>query len=227
MKKYLLVLVMALISASVINAQESYKPGAGSFSLEVGFSPFAANGSAISLPSGSLTGIYSLNDAIAIRLGLGFSQTSASTDDKTNKIKGSYSETEFSITPGIVYSFAGTAKLTPYAGAEFLIGSTGSFGERESNYGSNNSSKTTRTNMDLNGDRFGINTFGIGVFTGFNYYFAKNLYIGAEVGLGYTSVSLKDGEITQGTTATKYENESTASAIGFHATPTLRLGWAF
>jgi hypothetical protein len=160
-------------------------------------------------------------------VGLGFSRESESYDNKSPKNKGSYSKTTFSIIPGIVYSFAGTAKLTPYAGAEFLIGSVGSSGVIENNYGSNSSTETTATNIDQNSNRVGFNTFGIGVFTGFNYYFAKNLYIGAEVGFGYRSTSLKDGEVTVGSSATKYEDESSSSAIGFHATPTLRLGWTF
>jgi hypothetical protein len=221
MKKHLLVLVMTLVSISVINAQESYKPEAGSISVEVGFSPFHSNGDAISLPNGSLTGIYSLSDEIAIRLGLGFARVSESADDKNNT-KGSYSETTFLITPGIVYSFAGTAKLAPYIGAQFLIASEGSYGEIEKS-----STTTTGTNVDQNGNRFGFNKFGIGAFTGFNYYFAKNLYIGAEVGLGYLSTSRKDGEVSQNGVATKYEDEYSESTIGFYATPALRLGWAF
>ena len=231
MKK--IVFTAALFAASVIavNAQESYKPEVGSFGVEVAISPLAGS---VDFQQGlqydnNIAGqakvSYYLNDKIGIRLGLGFG-TSSTKDDNGKSgddlRRTSSSRSNFSILPAFTYSFEGTERLTPYVGAGFAFGSCSI--ESVSEVGK---VKTTTTNS---GNRF--NTFGFNVFTGFNYFFAKNLYVGVEVGIGFDSQKFKNQKVSvTGDPAwvapAKPTNSSKNSSFGFIVNPILRLGWSF
>jgi hypothetical protein len=250
MKKYLIVL--AMITAYVIagNAQESsvqessvqqgstfrsgvlqnstpkssVKPEKGSLSLEVGFSPLDVEGKNVQLQNEQLRLIYSVSDKVGIRLGIGFDTHTESDDngqpsDEWTKTTTKTSQVSFA--PGIVYNFAGTERLTPYLGVEAVIATRSATTIAEA--------KDFKQEIRNEGDLF--NTFGLGVFSGFNYYFANRLYIGAEVGLALENKSLKNTIIettTGGRTETvEPKNTGTRTTIGTVVTPSLRLGWAF
>lgn len=224
MKKYLLMAVLATGMLSFVSAQNTYKPAAGSFTLETSFTPFAVYGNVID--AAGLTGIYSLSDNLAIRAGLGFNWNSdywknGETGDKLLSETGN--SFAISFTPAFVYSFAGTPRLTPYIGAglgiDYLTTSHkseyNSITEKDSNIGTN--------------DGFG---FHIGGFSGFNYYFAQNLYIGVELNLTFSTVSIPNqktvysGQNAPSTPAESKDKQGNYN-IGFGATPSLRLGWTF
>jgi len=222
--KKILVAVM-LIAAVAVNAQ-SFKPEAGKLGMELQVSGLTDVSLQDGMPGvGKLVLTYSFTDEIGFRLGFGFSSESTSDDNglsapATNR-KTETSESSFMVSPGIVYSFAGTEKLTPYVGAEFGVGST-SYTEEETVNSGSGDVKTKEENTKKN-----FNAFGLGVFAGFNYYFAKNIYIGAECGLGFSSLSLKKWKITSPTSTTESKDEISGSAFGVSVNPALRLGWVF
>jgi opacity protein-like surface antigen len=223
MKKVLVIAVMTACMFSLVSAQEKYKPVAGDFSLEVGFAPF---GSTI-INDGALAGFFHFSDNVALRVGLGFG---FGTDfkDKTGET-GDKLDTErksnfgLSISPGIVYSFKGTPRLTPYIGAGLNVGFRSTTEKTE------NGSVTKKVNHVGGFDTF---TFGLGVGTGFNYYVAKNLYVGAEVDLGFDFISYPNEKTTysgNGAPSNDAENKAKHRGmdIGINAYPLLRLGWTF
>jgi hypothetical protein len=225
MKKYLIVL--AMITGSVIagNAQEnSVKPEQGNLSLEVGFSPLDVEGKNVQLQNEQLRLIYLISDRVGIRLGIGFGTNTESDDngqpnDEWTKTTTKTSQVAFS--PGIVYNFAGTERLTPYLGVEAVIATSSANTIAEA--------KDFKQEIRNEGDLF--NTFAIGVFSGFNYYFAGKLYIGAEVGFALENKSLKNTiiETTSGgrTETVEPKNTGIRTTVGMTVTPSLRLGWAF
>jgi hypothetical protein len=250
MKKYFIVLVMITVSVIAGNAQEnsvqessvqqgstfrsgvlpistlksSEKPEKGSLSLEVGFSPLDVEGKNIQLQNEQLRLIYLVSDRVGIRFGIGFNTNTESDDngqpgDEWTKTTTKNSQVAFA--PGIVYNFAGTERLTPYLGVEAIIATRSATIIAEA--------KDFKQEIRNEGDLF--NTFALGVFSGFNYYFAGNLYIGAEVGLALEHQSLKNTIIettTGGRTETvEPKNTVTRTTIGMVVTPSLRLGWAF
>jgi opacity protein-like surface antigen len=173
MKKVLVIAVMTACMFSLVSAQEKYKPVAGDFSLEVGFAPF---GSTI-INDGALAGFFHFSDNVALRIGLGFGvgsefKSNGETGDKLQ----SYRESNFRVRlePGIVYSFKGTPRLSPYFGVGIGIGFATHSEKTEAGY-------TTKVSNTYENDGISL---GLGIGTGFNYYIAKNLYLGAEVGLG-------------------------------------------
>ena len=206
MKKFLVIAASMMMTAFAANAQEAqaqteetaaqassaYKPEANRLTVEVGFNPFAGS-SATTLENGRLNASYSLNENLALRAGLGFGfQSEKDKDD--NKT----STNSFSFAPGVVYSFEGTDRFTPYVGGELVVGTS--------------KSKTDNGNTEVETakDMF----FGVQAFTGMNYYFAKNLYVGVEIGLAFRFD--KDRLSEDKTTTFKP-----------YAQPAVRLGWTF
>jgi len=206
----------------VVATQEgSFKPEVGTFQVEVGFAPLQVN--SVFLQGGQLKVAYSVNEKFGVRLGLGFGTYTETEDDKAEEwTKTTESTSRFSLAPGVTYSFEGTNKLAPYVGAELTFATTSNKNtvERKSGY----KSVTKNSGSPLN-------TFGVGVFTGFNYYFAKNLFVGVEVGIGteFSSVKNRSVEVTNNGETTTTEDKSESGSFNFraYANPALRLGWAF
>jgi outer membrane protein W len=224
MKKIFIVLAVVTVGVITSNAQDSVKPGKGSFSLEAGFSPFSTEGENIQLHGGQIRAIYSVTDKIGVRLGLGFNVTSESNDNGQNReywAKETNSFSSISFTPGIIYSFSGTDKLTPYIGGEVIFATSSANKVEESD----DSKTVTRNDGGL------FNTLGLGLFSGFNYYFARNLYVGAEIGLSLESYSLKNTviEATSGgqTQTMEPKDKASLTSLGTVCTPAIRLGWVF
>ena len=232
MKNFVLSAVLFAASVVAVHAQESYKPEIGSFGVELEVSPFlGVVGFQQGLQfdeniAGQIKGFYVLDQKIGVRLGLGFGRGSGKEDNGESgddHSKQKISVTSFSILPGITYSFEGTERLAPYVGAEFAIGSC-------STKEINTEGKIKET-IKNEGDEL-FNTFGLNVFTGFNYYFAKNLYVGVEAGIGYDFVKLKhEKEKVKGMDGWKApekpKDSVTGSFFGFKVNPILRLGWTF
>jgi hypothetical protein len=193
-------------------------------SLEVGFSPLDVEGKNIQLQNEQLRLIYLVSDRVGIRFGIGF-DTGTTSDDNGQPsdewIKTTAKNLQIAFAPGIVYNFAGTEKLTPYFGVEAILATKSATIIAEA--------KDFKQEIKNEGDLF--NTFGLGVFSGFNYYFTGKLYIGAEAGFALKHESLKNTIIettTEGRTETvEPKNTVTRTTIGMAVTPSLRLGWSF
>ena len=122
--------------------------------------------------------------------------------------------------PGFEYHFTKYERISPYVGGEIgLLTSTAK-------------TKTDNTENDdkTESKRPGLG-FGVNVFTGVYVYLCKGLYLGFELGLGYDSMNYKRGTTTTVSGSTTTETDGTTSNLqsrfGFHATPSLRVGWNF
>ena len=212
--KKLLFIAAALFAASFANAQEEqnqnaeaipesasqnaangYKPESGSFSVEVAFTPFSTSDAPVALENGRLNGTYSFNDNLSLRLGLGWGVLTTETEQLGVEVKTH--NNVISIAPGIVYSFDGTARMTPYIGGELAFRHTSTYQEANGN----------------KGDKAKTNAVGLQAFTGMNYYFTQNAYVGVEFGFG----------VSYGKDA---DDKKTVSFAPY-AQPAIRLGWAF
>jgi len=218
MKKVLVIAVLTACMFNLVSAQEKYKPQAGDFSLEVGFAPFAKDGI---INDGNLAGFIHFTDRLALRIGLGFgfgSQVEDNGESGASLFKKTRSYFGFDLEPGIVYSFKGTTRLTPYIGGGLKFGllTTNQKWEEGNN-----------VQEVANGTGLEAFTFGLGCSTGFNYYFVKNLYIGAEVGLGLDYISYLNPKATSGSITTEYKGKNHELGFGISAQPLLRLGWTF
>ena len=223
---------MAAVLAGAISAsaQDSFKPEAGDFSLELNYTPGILSGNNSSagfkLPEYGVKGKLFVGDRFAVKLNLGFSTNS--TNDKTYITNSDNSvtttedisgRTSFSIMPGIEYHFGNYKRVSPYVGAAVGI----NVGNRVSrDITGNVSSKTVSP------------TFGFAVqaAAGVDVYICKGLYAGLEMGLGYGLDKTGRGKTssvdnTGATTESQGNSDSITSSFGFFATPSIRVGWFF
>ena len=230
MKKFIFIMAAVLAGAISASAQDSFKPEAGDFSLELNYTPGILSGNNSSagfkLPEYGLKGRLFVGDRFAVKLNLGFSTNS--TNDKTYITNSDNSvtttedisgRTSFSIMPGIEYHFGNYKRVSPYVGAAVGI----NVGNRVSrDITGNVSSKTVSP------------TFGFAVqaAAGVDVYICKGLYAGLEMGLGYGLDKTGRGKTssvdnTGATTESQGNSDSITSSFGFFATPSIRVGWFF
>lgn len=226
MKKFFLVAAMAAFVLTSVNAQNKYKPEAMTISTELSYSPGGATDGGFSLPEYGAKVRLHLNENMAVRLNLGLNTTSSKTTTfvpNGNEEIEEYNRTSlttFSFMPGFEYHFAKYERISPYVGGEIgLLTSTTK--TKSDNTEDDNYTETKRPGLG----------FGVNVFTGVDVYLCKGLYLGFELGLGYESLNTQRGSTTtvtgNTTNKTKGTESSLVSAFGFHATPSLRVGWCF
>lgn len=105
----------------------------------------------------------------------------------TNTKKDSY--TSFDINLGIEKHFKGSDRLSTYVGADILFGlKSASEESTDSPFGKT----TTITGSNSIQGKDGNKYFGVRFVTGADYYIAKKVYLGLEIGLSIVSESLKD-----------------------------------
>lgn len=227
MKKILFAAAATALVLTSAQAQEKFKPDAMTVSTELSYSPGGATDGGFSLPGYGAKVRLHLNEKMAVRLNLGLNTTSSKTTDftanGTNEETETYhrnTQTKFSIMPGFEYHFTKYERISPYVGGEIGILTSMT---KETDSSSNSDIKTVTKRPGLG--------FGINAFTGVDVYLCKGLYLGFELGLGYESMDNKRTR-TIHTTETGTTEDTGNQAIlqtdfGFHATPSLRVGWCF
>lgn len=175
---------------------------------------------------------YFLQDNLAARVTLGINNTkttdvvyeNADFSGGTGEVVNGSSNWQVGL--GAEYHFEGTDRLSPYVGADILIGGGKTTGEGTNVDGSDNYSK---------GDSYTVSNptsgMGLNLVAGTDYYFADNFYLGFELGLGFFSTKVKEGEYSStvgGTTVSGKTNaESKGTAIVNNSIGLFRLGWRF
>lgn len=227
MKKILFAAAAAALVLTSVQAQEKFKPDAMTVSTELSYSPGGATDGGFSLPGYGAKVRLHLNEKMAVRLNLGLNTTSSKTTEftpnGTNADIETYhrnTQTKFSIMPGFEYHFTKYERISPYVGGEIGILTSMT---KDTDSSSNSDIKTVIKRPGLG--------FGINAFTGVDVYLCKGLYLGFELGLGYESMDTKRTQTTHttetGTTEDKGNQATLQTDFGFHATPSLRVGWCF
>jgi outer membrane protein W len=211
------------------------------FSLEGGLS-LNSNANTFSAPM--LKFRYFANDNIAARLGImhsssrdiykvyGADSDGFPTKDSTGTQTVKNAETWISL--GASYHFSQMERLSPYVSLDVLIG-FGSSNEEWEDYdspsgpavlggdaGDGDYLRGSNATVELAG-----NGFGIGLGAGFDYYFAENVFLGAELGFNLTSMQDRGGEVTVGSMTVDILPMGSNLNIANSASATLRLGWRF
>lgn len=230
MKKFVFVFAGVLAVAISAHAQDSYKPEAMDFSLEMNYTPGflgTENSASFTLPEYGVKGRLFLSDRFAVKMNLGF--TTFSTNDREYVAgQGDNSVTitddinrgsSFSIMPGVEYHLGNYKRVSPYVGAAIGI-AAGSTGTKDVT-----GNVTTTTTRPL----FGM---AIEAAAGVDVYICHGLYAGVEMGLGYQYSKLGKGKaVAIDAAGTRTETDGTTETInndfGFFAMPSLRIGWFF
>ena len=227
-----------------------YKPTKGTVTTEVGLTGGLGNSGFNLNTSTSLGGAptlkfrYFYKDNIAFRLGFSSVRSAFNTDPSTTVTTSpvatpvppftpnttTFKSTNFfGINIGAEKHFKGSDRLSTFVGADLLIGTKSSLTEIVNNTTATTSSKLTDKNAT------GASFFGLGLFTGADYYIAKKVYLGVELGITFLRSSIKDNivtnENTSGSTVTTVETTTADSGSNFDIATALnggvRIGYQF
>jgi len=233
MKKAFLILGLAAgtftASAHGNDGFTEYKPTKGSVTTEAGLvggilnSEFSLNNGA-----GMLRGRYFLKNDLAIRVGLNLGFDNERTNVYGNgSNEGHYTEANstFLLNAGIEKHFKGTKRLSPYVGGDILVGTVGYKGKTENSDGTDYEANLNITQKSSNF------TLGLRGVVGADYYIAPKVFIGGEVGLGFTKTW--DGKSTLeinnngNTTKTDVKSQGSAFSFGPSIVTGVRIGFVF
>ena len=218
-------------------ASNGYKQEAGNKSVELVFNPGAifgsTGGSQLSLANNGLKLRSFSSETSAMRLGVNLSIDNATNlrqeDNQAGDpvdLKTKTSTFNLWLRPGIEKHFAGTDRISPYVGGEVIIGLKSSSTKVENMDADDKITENKTTGANATD---GI-TFGLGAFAGVDYYFAKKLYVGAEVGYGLTYFSQATQKYTDGADSGNNNDTTNGGTLNFSpslATGNLRIGWTF
>ncbi len=234
--KKLFIAAIAVFGFATANAQ--YKAEKGDLQTSVDFRPFNNNGKEMFENIG-INASYFLTDKDALRLGLNFGLNNTKEGEKTNTTnKTTNKSTLFGIGVGYERHFGKFDRLDIYAGAEaeFSLRSNSIKSENNNGYaelkGSNDENLAAAligggTPGTIDNDKRGYTAFGVGVFTGANFYVYKKLYVGAEIEFAFANTSYKKIEASNGTATAEVAPKASGTALKFQVNPALRLGWTF
>lgn len=202
------------------------KQESGNRQLEVQLAPFGGNPISI----GGIRYRAFLSDQSAYRATIFIGYSSSTTPDPQQNTQGNTvdledSESSFiiSLRPGYEIHFDGTDKLSPYVGAELDFAMQTSSSEDQNLVNDATISTTTKgTN--------GFTRFGLNLVAGADYYIAKNLYMGTELGFGFAMTSNSDIEIESdapGFQAPDPVAQGSSFDLGPNVLGQIRLGYTF
>lgn len=232
--KKLSLLVGGLVLSTVAMAQ---KPSAADAAVTIEGQLGWVATSQVGFTAPSVRARYFVADNIAVRLTLGLNNNSTDDiayEDITNasSATGTYSTTSnvWNVAIGGEYHFTGTDKLSPYVGLDILIGGAKDAAEGTDVDGplpgGGNYLATNSYDYEQKSSMFGVN-----LVAGTDYYFAENFYLGFELGLGWTTMTDKEGSYTNTfgstSTTTKTNSEHKEGVLANNAIGLFRLGWRF
>ncbi|MES2593347.1 MAG: hypothetical protein V4608_15800 [Bacteroidota bacterium] len=239
MKKTILSLVV-LASATIATAQESgaYKAVAGNKTIEFGFTPLG--GSPISITGFQVRSFKSDKMAYRANIFLALNRKGEITQDASvsgggipiPELKTKTSSFEIGLAPGVEKHWEGTERLSPYMGLVLDLGFKSSKKVVESSELASPAATEVSVQSKTTKGEDGFIRMGLMLPVGFDYYIAKHLYLGAEMGLGLSLT--KDAKVKTEQTwttdpATTYNDQKGDSQFNFGPTVNakIRLGFAF
>lgn len=223
MKKVLLIAVVAVFTASAAFSQDVYKQTGGEKNLEVLFAPLG--GSPIGINGIKFRSFTSATSAFRGEVFLGFNSSTDKSidfdsDGDERELKDSESGFDISVNLGIENHFAGTDRLSPYVGIVGVVGFSNSTDKAEELNG---------TDLDEVKTTNGSLSFGANAVAGVDFYFADNIYLGAELGFGALFTTEFDTKIesTQDGVDTQENPNGNSLSVGPNAVGAIRLGFLF
>lgn len=219
------------------DAQTTYLPAGGEKNLELMLAPLG--GSPISMAGIKYRHFSAADKAMRLGVFVGFDNKATILQDEDSKIKAlelkkKESTITIAIQPGIEKHVAGTERLSPYFGAYVDLNFTTKNKKEETQLNLNNGSNQLGYTKTTSGS-LGI---GLNAVAGFDYYIAKSLYLGTELGFGLsTTMPMKnktevvdyntDHSGTATTSGDAKKDNVSKFQVGPNVVGQLRLGWLF
>lgn len=223
MKQTFIILLSLLLFPLLVQAQEEtetsnseneyLKPDYGMFTIEYNM---GLGDNPISLEN--VRARYFIDYNLALRAGLVLDYRNESPDENTD-----INSTRAGIKAGLEFHLDGTKRLSPYFGFEGRFISQG-YNEKFTNPGTG---ATSELRGGLSSGEVAFTEYGGSLLAGADFYVAKNLYLGLELGLDIIGQSDSDVEQDASGTVTKLSDGGSRFRIGFNALNFFRIGYAF
>ena len=211
MKILLTILTFGCTLMYGLSQEIELKPDSGQWTTEVNFSPLGSTPISI-----SGIRVRKFNEQKAFRAIVFLSHsTTKPVEDVT------LSTTEFSFKPGQEYHFDGTKRLSPYIGFELDLALKGSTYKSEGDV-----EVEIKGAWDQSGTEQGYFRFGANFIIGGGFYISESIYLGTEVGFGFSYLTQNDIETTS-EVLTEDVIGGSAFTIGPNYNGSIRLGYAF
>lgn len=209
MKKAIILFAAALFcfAGTDVSAQ---KQNGDEMNLEVQFAPLGGN--PIGLNGIRFRKFLSENSAVRVNFFLGGTTNSSPTREagtesflpngdvvsNSNRLSDIARTFDFTIRPGYEIHFDGTDRLSPYVGFELDFG-TGSVSDESELFSATGQSTDSGVNVQdfvewSRTEKQSYTRLGFNLVAGFDFYFADNLYLGAELGYGFARTAWNDVE---------------------------------
>ena len=233
MKRHLLAVTALVAGIASTQAQEQYRPVGGEKNLELMVAPLG--GSPVTMAGIKYRHFGSATSAMRLGVFLGFQNKTTILQDEDSQtdmleLKKKESSITIAVQPGLEKHMTGTDRLSPYIG-----------GYLDLNYTYKNKKEETQLNATKVGyDQTKSGSLGLGLnaVAGFDYYLAKSLYFGTELGFGVSatmpmknkteSVTLDPVSGNEVTTSGDSKKDNMSSIqVGPNVVGQLRLGWLF
>lgn len=232
MKRHLLAVTALVAAIASTQAQEQYRPVGGEGNLELMVAPLG--GSPVTMAGIKYRHFGSATSAMRLGVFVGFQNKTTILQDEdaaTNlsELKKKESSITIAIQPGLEKHMTGTDRLSPYIGGYLDLNFT-TKNTKEETQGPNNK-------VGYNKDTKGSLGVGLNAVAGFDYYLAKSLYFGTELGFGVSAaMPMKNktetvafnanGDEVSTSGDSKKDNVSSIQ-VGPNVVGQLRLGWLF
>lgn len=233
MKRHVLAVTALLAGIASTQAQEQYRPVGGEKNLELMVAPLG--GSPVTMAGIKYRHFGSATSAMRLGVFLGYQNKTTilqDEDSKTNKLelKKKESSITVAIQPGLEKHMTGTDRLSPYIGGYLDLNFTTKNTKEET--------QLTDTKMGYDQTKKASLGFGLNAVAGFDYYLAKSLYFGTELGFGVVATMPMKNKTETVTLDATSGNEVTTSGdskkdnvssiqVGPNVVGQLRLGWLF
>ncbi|MCG8384167.1 MAG: hypothetical protein MJA30_01395 [Cytophagales bacterium] len=208
------------------NIQNEFKPSAGNVSLEVQFEPFGDDPININGIRGRI--FSSQRQAFRMNVFIGYDSDTDITqqevpDANLLELEDRTSTFTLNLRPGMEWHTKGTERLSPYFGFEV------DFAIQWSRFRSENQEDLSvfyRTRINENG----FTRYGLNAIAGFDYYFAKRIFVGTEMGFGASVTRLRD--VTEDSDVPGFVepeplNRGGSFELGPNVNVDIRLGYVF
>lgn len=209
MKKAIILFAAALFcfAGTDVSAQ---KQNGDEMNLEVQFAPLGGN--PIGLNGLRFRKFLSETSAVRVNFFLGGTTNSSPTREagtesflpngdvvsNSNRLSDIARTFDFTIRPGYEIHFDGTDRLSPYVGFEIDFGTGSVSDESELFSATGQVSESTVSVQDFvewsRTESQSYTRLGFNLVAGFDFYFADNLYLGAELGYGFARTAWNDVE---------------------------------
>lgn len=249
--KKILWFCIALGWCGTLYAQDSLKASIGKLTTELNVNPFQGDLS-FNNAINQLKFRYFMADHLAMRIGF-----NADLIDKNNEIQDVYGaspvDTEFrqksstfGVNLGLEKHFAGSKRLSPYLGVEFLYVNKSSSQSRSELNSSGEIVETTIEGAwletttirnefgywitETEANEVAYSKYGLNLLAGFDFYISKSFFFGYEFNFGFSRLGYKDINITTSEDDPSLETSDmkmTEFAFGANLLNGIRLGFVF